>query len=83
MLYQAGASGPGKAFAAGHAECVFVGAPLKSMLKAYVADVRAKAVAAGRSARDVLIYNLTTVHRRRDRRGRAEEVRGIQSLYVV
>jgi alkanesulfonate monooxygenase SsuD/methylene tetrahydromethanopterin reductase-like flavin-dependent oxidoreductase (luciferase family) len=31
------------------------------MLKAYVADVRAKAVAAGRSARDVLIYNLTTV----------------------
>ena len=61
VLYQAGASGPGKAFAAGHAECVFVGAPLKSMLKAYVADVRAKAVAAGRSARDVLIYNLTTI----------------------
>ncbi|GJE26518.1 LLM class flavin-dependent oxidoreductase [Methylobacterium organophilum] len=61
VLYQAGASGPGKAFAAAHAECVFVGAPLKSMLKAYVADVRAKAVAAGRSARDVLIYNLTTV----------------------
>lgn len=61
VLYQAGASGPGKAFAAGHAECVFVGAPAKSLLKAYVADVRAKAEAAGRSRNDVLIYNLTTV----------------------
>lgn len=61
VLYQAGASGPGKAFAAGHAECVFVGAPAKSLLKAYVADVRARAEAAGRSRSDVLIYNLTTV----------------------
>ncbi|SDA23491.1 FMN-dependent oxidoreductase, nitrilotriacetate monooxygenase family [Methylobacterium sp. UNC378MF] len=61
VLYQAGASGPGKAFAAAHAECVFVAAPLKPMLKAYVADIRAQAQAAGRSARDVLIYNLTTV----------------------
>lgn len=61
VLYQAGASGPGKAFAASHAECVFVAAPLKPLLKAYVSDVRARAAAAGRSARDVLIYNLTTV----------------------
>lgn len=61
VLYQAGASGPGKAFAATHAECVFVAAPLKAMLRAYVSDVRAKAVAAGRSAEDILIYNLTTV----------------------
>jgi len=61
VLYQAGASGPGKAFAAGHAECVFVAAPAKSLLKAYVSDVRGKAAAAGRSPRDLLIYNLTTV----------------------
>lgn len=61
VLYQAGASGPGKAFAATHAECVFVAAPLKAMLRAYVSDVRAKAVAAGRSAEDILIYNLTTM----------------------
>jgi long-chain alkane monooxygenase len=61
VLYQAGASGPGKAFAAAHAECVFVAAPLRPMLKAYVADVRAQAQAAGRSPRDVLIYNLTTI----------------------
>ncbi|KQP04514.1 LLM class flavin-dependent oxidoreductase [Methylobacterium sp. Leaf93] len=61
VLYQAGASGPGKAFAAGHAECVFVASPIKATLKAYVADVRAKAAAAGRDPRDVLVYNLTTV----------------------
>ncbi len=61
VLYQAGASGPGKTFAAGHAECVFVAAPAKSLLKAYVSDVRAKAASAGRSPNDVLIYNLTTV----------------------
>ena len=61
VLYQAGASGPGKAFAAAHAECVFVAAPTKSLLKAYVADVRRQAAAAGRDPRKVLIYNLTTV----------------------
>jgi FMN-dependent oxidoreductase (nitrilotriacetate monooxygenase family) len=61
VLYQAGASGPGKAFAAGHAECVFVAAPTKSLLKAYVAEIRAKAAAAGRDPRKILIYNLTTL----------------------
>ncbi|MDR3464699.1 MAG: LLM class flavin-dependent oxidoreductase [Xanthobacteraceae bacterium] len=61
VLYQAGASGPGKAFAAGHAECVFVAAPTKALLKAYVQDIRAQAAAAGRDPRKLLIYNLTTV----------------------
>ncbi|CAN7652657.1 LLM class flavin-dependent oxidoreductase [Pararhizobium sp. LjRoot238] len=61
VLYQAGASGPGKAFAAGHAECVFVAAPTKALLKSYVADIRAQAAAAGRDPRKVLIYNLTTL----------------------
>ncbi|MGO4438835.1 LLM class flavin-dependent oxidoreductase [Rhizobium sp. RAF56] len=61
VLYQAGASGPGKAFAAAHAECVFVGAPTKSLLKAYVSEIRQKAAAAGRDPRKVLIYNLTTL----------------------
>ncbi|GLS22209.1 N5,N10-methylene tetrahydromethanopterin reductase [Labrys miyagiensis] len=61
VLYQAGASGPGKAFAAGHAECVFVAAPTKSLLKAYVADIRRQAAAVGRDPRKILIYNLTTV----------------------
>ena len=61
LLYQAGASGPGKAFAAQHAECVFVAAPTKPVLKAYIADVRAQAAAAGRDPRKILTYNLVTV----------------------
>ena len=61
VLYQAGASGPGKAFAAEHAECVFVAAPTQSVLKNYVADVRRQATEAGRDPRQLLIYNLVTV----------------------
>jgi FMN-dependent oxidoreductase (nitrilotriacetate monooxygenase family) len=61
VLYQAGASGPGKAFAANHAECVFVAAPTKPVLKAYVADIRRQAAEAGRDASKVLIYTLVTI----------------------
>jgi FMN-dependent oxidoreductase (nitrilotriacetate monooxygenase family) len=61
VLYQAGASGTGKAFAAQHAECVFVAAPTKTLLKAYVQDVRTQAAAAGRDPRKLLVYNLTTL----------------------
>ena len=61
MIYQAGASGRGKAFAAQHAECVFVAAPTKPILKAYVADIRRQAAAAGRDPRKLYIYTLLTV----------------------
>ncbi|WP_377828308.1 LLM class flavin-dependent oxidoreductase [Bradyrhizobium lupini] len=61
VLYQAGASGAGKAFAAEHAECVFVAAPIKQVLKSYVAEVRRLAVEAGRDPRKILTYNLVTV----------------------
>jgi FMN-dependent oxidoreductase (nitrilotriacetate monooxygenase family) len=61
VLYQAGASGAGKAFAAQHAECVFVAAPTKTLLKTYVQDIRTQAAAAGRDPRKILIYNLTTL----------------------
>ena len=61
VLYQAGASGAGKAFAARHAECVFVAAPTKEVLKAYVADVREQAALGGRDPGALLIYNLVTV----------------------
>ncbi|MDD2544819.1 MAG: LLM class flavin-dependent oxidoreductase [Burkholderiaceae bacterium] len=61
VLYQAGASGPGKAFAAQHAECVFVAAPSQSLLKNYVREVREQAAAAGRDPRKLLIYNLVTL----------------------
>jgi FMN-dependent oxidoreductase (nitrilotriacetate monooxygenase family) len=61
VLYQAGASGAGKDFAARNAECVFVGAPTLATLKAYVADIRARARKAGRDPRKLLIYTLVTV----------------------
>ena len=61
VLYQAGASGRGKAFAAQHAECVFVAAPTRPILKAYVADIRRQTAAAGRDPRKLYIYTLLTV----------------------
>ena len=61
VLYQAGASGPGKSFAAQHAECVFVAAPTQNVLKNYVRDVRAQAAIAGRDPHKLLVYNLVTV----------------------
>jgi len=61
VLYQAGASGAGKDFAARNAECVFVAAPTKATLKAYVADIRARALAARRDPRKLLIYELATI----------------------
>ena len=61
LLYQAGASGPGKSFAARHAESIFVAAPTKGVLKNYVADVRRQAATAGRDPRKLYTYNLCTV----------------------
>jgi long-chain alkane monooxygenase len=61
VLYQAGASGRGRDFAAKHAECVFVAAPTKTVLRNYVADVRKRAAAAGRDPRKLYVYNLQTV----------------------
>ena len=61
LLYQAGSSGAGKAFAARNAECVFVGSLSKSVLKAYAAEIRRKAALAGRDPRKLLIYSLVTV----------------------
>ncbi|QPF76274.1 LLM class flavin-dependent oxidoreductase [Roseateles sp. DAIF2] len=56
VLYQAGTSSRGKAFAGRHAECVFVSGPSRQVLRAYVDGVRASALAAGRRAEDVLVY---------------------------
>ncbi|MBS0370177.1 MAG: LLM class flavin-dependent oxidoreductase [Proteobacteria bacterium] len=61
VLFQAGASGAGKAFAANHAECVFVSTPARSTLQQYVADIRQQAAAAGRDPSKVLVYALVTV----------------------
>lgn len=61
VLYQAGASDRGKDFAGANAECVFVAAPTKAVLKKYVANVREAAARAGRNPRDILTFNLQTV----------------------
>jgi len=61
VIYQAGASGPGKDFASKHAECVFVAAPTKSVLKAYVKDIRERAAKAGRDPSQLYIYTLITL----------------------
>jgi FMN-dependent oxidoreductase (nitrilotriacetate monooxygenase family) len=61
VLYQAGASSRGKDFAGAHAECIFVAAPSKPVLKRYVANVREAAERAGRNPREILAFNLQTV----------------------
>jgi len=61
VIYQAGASSRGRAFAAANAECVFVAAPSKAVLKKQVTELRAAAVGAGRAADDILIFEQLTV----------------------
>lgn len=61
VIYQAGASSRGIAFAAGNAEAVFVGAPTKEILKGTVTKIRDAVEAAGRDRHDVRIYTMLTV----------------------
>jgi len=61
LLYQAGASTRGLRFAGEHAECAFVATPSKAVLRRSVAAIRESVAAAGRDARNVLIFNLQTV----------------------
>ena len=66
VLFQAGSSERGRAFAARHAECVFILQTSKSAAASLVADLRARAVAQGRAADDLRIFNLATVITGRD-----------------
>ncbi|GAA2062639.1 LLM class flavin-dependent oxidoreductase [Williamsia deligens] len=61
VIYQAGASPRGMAFAAGNAEAIFVAAPTKEILRSVVGKIRAELVAAGRGAHDARIYTLLTI----------------------
>lgn len=61
VLYQAGASPRGRAFAARHAECVFVAGNSPVQLAPMVADLRAQAAALGRNPRDLQIFALITL----------------------
>src|SRR5579863_7152505 len=61
VLYQAGASSRGRAFAAAHAECVFINGPSPQVVGALVRDLRRRAAANGRDPADLLIFTLATV----------------------
>lgn len=56
VLFQAGTSRRGTAFAAQHAEVTFVSGPSKAVVAKYVDHLRSAAVAAGRAPEDLLIY---------------------------
>jgi FMN-dependent oxidoreductase (nitrilotriacetate monooxygenase family) len=56
LLYQAGTSPRGTAFAARHAEASFVSGPSKKVVKRYVDDLRAALLAAGRQPAALKIY---------------------------
>ena len=61
VLYQAGTSPKGVAFAGRNAECVFVGARSKGALAASVKAIREAAVREGRRPNDILIFAMMTV----------------------
>jgi FMN-dependent oxidoreductase (nitrilotriacetate monooxygenase family) len=76
VLYQAGTSPRGKAFAARHAECIFVSGPSKVVVARYVRDLREAIAVAGRRPDEVLIYAqalvITGEHEAEARRKHAE-----------
>ncbi len=61
VIYQAGASSRGVAFAADNAEAIFVAAPTKEVLKSTVARIRDALEAAGRGRYAARIYTLLTI----------------------
>lgn len=61
VLYQAGASARGLAFATQHAEGIFIGGDRPEKIKQQVDKIRALAVAQGRDANDVKIFVGITV----------------------
>lgn len=61
VLYQAGSSPKGRAFAARHAECIFMSGPSPAAVGPRVADVRRLAAGHGRDPGGILVYALATV----------------------
>lgn len=66
VLFQAGASGRGRDFAAAHAECVFISGPRKEVVAPYVADLRRRAALRGRGPADIAVFAMATVITGRD-----------------
>lgn len=61
LLFQAGASASGRAFAARHAECVFLSGMTPAQVTSNVTDIRARAAAIGRNPGDLRFFPKATV----------------------
>jgi long-chain alkane monooxygenase len=61
VLYQAGSSPAGRAFAARHAECVFISGPPRKVIATRVAAIRKLAQENGRDPASLLIFALMTI----------------------
>jgi alkanesulfonate monooxygenase len=61
VVFQAGSSPKGQAFAGAHAECVFIGAPTLEATAATVSSLKHQAAAAGRDPADLKIFALICV----------------------
>lgn len=61
VIYQAGTSPKGRAFAARHAECVFMSGPSPQAIAPRVADIRRLAAEAGRDPAAITIFAMATV----------------------
>lgn len=73
VIWQAGTSTKGRAFAAQHAEAVFTVAPTSSILRNYVNDIRAVAASHGRDPYSVKVYTeITTVVAETDEQAQAK-----------
>jgi FMN-dependent oxidoreductase (nitrilotriacetate monooxygenase family) len=71
VLYQAGSSGRGLAFAARHAECVFVSSQTREGLRKLVSELRAAVAREGRDPRDIKFFmGITAVVGRTEREAR-------------
>jgi FMN-dependent oxidoreductase (nitrilotriacetate monooxygenase family) len=61
VLYQAGTSPKGQAFAGKHAECVFISSPSKQVMAKSVRNVRSAIAEQGRSPNDVAVFAMMAI----------------------
>lgn len=60
VLFQAGSSSKGRAFAAKHAECVFISTPTVTVTKSYVDKLREETKRQGRDPEEIKVMSLFT-----------------------
>ncbi|SDJ99462.1 LLM class flavin-dependent oxidoreductase [Sediminibacillus albus] len=61
VLYQAGTSERGRAFAARHAECIFVGGPTPERIRYYINDIKERAEKHGRNPDQMKFFSFLNV----------------------